>query len=388
MTRPVNIGLSPNLEADDVKLALKTLLIGGRKTATREIEAWFENYLGSGIKAVGFNSGRIAQWAIIKALGLGSEEEVLIQDFTCVAVPNSVHWAGVKTVDVKIKPGTYNMDPEDLKKKITKNSKAVIVQHTFGQAAELDEISTICKKNNLILIEDCAHALGASYKQKLLGTFGGVAFFSLGRDKVVSSVFGGVAVTKNLQLFNRLKSIEQELPENNFWWVTQQLLHPILTALFLPVYNLGLGKAALWLSQKLQLLSLAVYPQEKRGLKPSCFPAKYSPALATLGLNQLVKLERFNVHRKSIAEIYFQELADTDLVLPPQSEGDIYLRFTVSHPRCRELYLRAKLERKWVLGDWYKMTTHVLNLPTYPSFSKAEAFELSKQLKVWLKSKK
>lgn len=388
MIRPVNIGLSPNLEADDVWLALKTLVIGGKKDATREIEAWFESYLGSSFKAVAFNSGRSAQWAIIKALGLTSEDEVLIQDFTCVAVPNSVYWAGSKTIDVKIKPGTYNMDSEDLKKKITKNSKVVIVQHTFGQSADLDEISTVCKKNNLVLIEDCAHALGASYKQKLLGTVGDVSFFSLGRDKVVSSVFGGIAITKNPQLYEKLRKIEQELPENNYWWVVQQLLHPILTSFFLPVYNLGLGKAALWLSQRLHLLSMAVYSQEKRGLRPSCFPAKYSKALATLGLNQLPKLERFNAHRKIIAQIYFKELADTDLKLPPKSEGDIYLRFTVDSPRCRELYLRAKLERKWVLGDWYQMETHFLNLPTYPSFLKSDALELCNQLKIWLKHKK
>lgn len=388
MTRPVNIGLSPNLELDDVWLALKTLLIGSKKTATREIEIWFENYLKNDFKAVGFNSGRAAQWAIIKALDLTPEDEVLIQDFTCVAVSNSVHWAGIKTVDVKIKPGTYNMDPEELVKKITKNSKAVIIQHTFGQSAGLDEILAICKKNNLILIEDCAHALGASYKQKLLGTIGDVSFFSLGRDKVVSSVFGGMAVTKNIQLYKKLRKIEQELPENSGSWIIQQLCHPILTALFLPVYNLGLGKVALWLSQKLHLLSMAVYPQEKRGLRPDCFPAKYSPALATLGLNQLTKLKRFNDHRRNIAEIYFRELADTDLILPPKSAEDIYLRFTVSHPRCQELYLKAKLERKWILGDWYKMLTHVLNLPTYPSFSENDALELSRQLKIWLKHKK
>ena len=166
---------------------------------------------------------------------------------------------------------------------------------------------------------------------------------------------------------------------------------PTITApnpniVFLPVYNLGLGKAALWLSQRLHLLSMAVYSQEKRGLRPSCFPAKYSKALATLGLNQLPKLERFNAHRKIIAQIYFKELADTDLKLPPKSEGDIYLRFTVDSPRCRGIVFKAKLERKWVLGDWYRMETHFLNLPTYPSFLKSDALELCNQLKIWLKT--
>ncbi len=388
MKRPVNIGLSPNLEFDDFKLAVKTLFVGDDKNAKQNIIDWFENYF-VGYSAIPFNSGRSAEWAIIKALGLKADDEVLVQDFTCVAVPNSVRWVGVKTIDVKIKLGTYNVDPEDLERKITKNSRAVIVQHTFGQAAELIKISAICKKHNLVLIEDCAHALGASLDGRLLGTWGDVSFFSLGRDKVVSSVFGGVAISKDTNLTKRLKEVEQNLPENSWNWIIQQLLHPILTWMFLPVYDVGLGKGELWLSQKLGLLSKAVYEKEKRGFKPDCFPAKYSNKLATLGLNQLTKLQRFNEHRRKIASIYFEELKDTDLVLPPKQDGDIYLRFTVASPSSRELYLRAKLESKWILGDWYKMPNiQVLNLPTYPNFSEEHAYELSKQIKIWLRSKK
>lgn len=388
MNRPVNIGLSPNLEWDDFWLALKILFIGGDRNLRQKVVDWFESYFLE-YTAIPFNSGRSAEWAIIKALDLSLEDEVLVQDFTCVAVSNSVHWAGAQTVDVKIRPGTYNMDPEELIKKITKNSKAVIIQHTFGQAADLDEISIICKENNLILIEDCAHALGASYKQKLLGTFGDVSFFSLGRDKVVSSVFGGVAITKNKKIAEKLKDIEKNLPENSGGWINQQLLHPILTWLFLFVYNLGPGKMGLFLAQKLGLLSKAVFEEEKRGIKPNCFPAKYSDKLAMLGLNQLNKLQRFNTHRQKIAEIYFKELSVTDLVLPQKLSGDIYLRFTVTHPRAKELYLRAKLEEKWILGDWYKIPNMpILNLPTYPSFSERQAIELSNQIKLWLKPRK
>ena len=388
MNRPVSIGLSPNLEFDDVQLAVKTLLSGSGKTSRQDVEKWFEEYFGGGYKAISFNSGRSAEWAIIKALGLLPDDEVLVQDFTCVAVPNSVHWAGVRTVDVKVEPGTYNMDPDDLIHKITKNSRAVIVQHTFGQAAPLTEIITICKKYHLVLIEDCAHALGASYGKKLLGTWGDVSFFSLGRDKVVSSVFGGVALTHDAKMAGKLKEIERGLPENSWGWVTQQLLHPILTWMFLPIYNFGLGKLGLWGAQKLHLLSKAVYPIEKRGGQPEYFPAKYPNSLAVLGMNQLKKLQRFNEHRRKIANIYFEQLKDIDLILPPKQGGDIYLRFTVSSPRARELYLLAKLERKWVLGDWYYISRQVLNLPTYPSFSEESARELCEQIKIWLKLKK
>src|SRR5581483_4013141 len=113
------------------------------------------------------------------------------QAFTCVAVPNSVLWTGAKAIYADIDE-TGNLDPKDLEKKITKKTKAVIIQHTFGIAANMDAIQKVLKGKKIILIEDCAHALGASYKGKKLGTFGEFAFFSFGRDKVISSVFGGM----------------------------------------------------------------------------------------------------------------------------------------------------------------------------------------------------
>ncbi len=387
MSRAVNIGLSPNLEADDLRLAWQVLLNGAERNAKSQLIKWFETYF-PGFEVIPFNSGRSAEWAIIKALELTKDDEVLYQDFTCVAVPNSLEWAGVKAVSVATQKGSFNMDLADLQQKITLHSRAVIVQHTFGQAVDLREIKQICDRKGLTLIEDCAHALGATYHKQKLGTFGQIAFFSLGRDKVVSSVFGGVAITSDAKLAKKLRQIEENLPENSWAWVTQQLLHPILTWVFLPWYNSGWGKLGLVAAQKMHLLSKAVYETERHGGQPGCFPAKYSSKLAQLGVHQLQKLERFNSHRRQIARAYFEQLAGTDFKLPPQSEEDIYLRFTVVHLRARELYLRAKLERKWILGDWYKSAIPVLNLPTYPSFTIQQANELCDQLKLWLASKR
>lgn len=383
MTRPINIGLSPNLEMDDVQLAMRILLNGPDKDVKQKMIMWFKSYF-PGFEVVLFNSGRSAEWGIIKALGLSGADEVLVQDFTCVAVDNSVHWAGAKTIDVKIESGTYNMDPDDLKKKITKNSKAVIVQHTFGQVAKLTEIQKICDDHKLILIEDCAHSLGATYKNKKLGTFGDMAFFSLGRDKVISSVFGGVVITKNKILAQKLNEIEMALPENSWWWVTQQLLHPILTWPILPISDTNVGKLLFGIIQKL-FLSKAVYDREKVGEKPSCFPAKYSPKLIELGIHQLEKLERFNAHRRKIAQIYFDRLKSTDLELPPNSDGDIYLRFSVTHFKAHELYKKAKAEFGWILGNWYAGPYPVLNLPTYPNLTIDQVNLICEKLKIWLR---
>jgi dTDP-4-amino-4,6-dideoxygalactose transaminase len=186
--KPISISLSPNTERDDILLAFKLIFQPWkwkRGKQIKEFEDAFKDYLGVRY-AVSFNSGRSALMAILNALDL-KEGEVLLQAFTCNAASNPVMWSGLIPVYVDVNDGTFNMDAEDLKRKITKKSKAVIIQHTFGKPAEIDKISEICEMNNLILIEDCAHSLGATHKNQKVGTFGRVSFFSFSRDKVISS---------------------------------------------------------------------------------------------------------------------------------------------------------------------------------------------------------
>ena len=91
---------------------------------------------------------------------------------------------------VDIDHTTLNIDPDLIEQAITPNTKAILVQHTFGCVAELDRVIDICQRHNLKLIEDCAHALGASYKGQSVGTYGDMAIYSFGRDKVITSCNG------------------------------------------------------------------------------------------------------------------------------------------------------------------------------------------------------
>ena len=194
-SRVISCGLAPNLEADDIWQAWRVLWqpwTWRKEEAITEVKEWFSGYLG--VRDVYlFNSGRAALLAILKAFNIGERDEVLIQAFTCVAVPNSIIWAGAKPIYVDI-DRSFNLDPTDLEAKITKKSCAIIVQHTFGIPAQIEKIIEIAKMHKLIVIEDCAHSLGVTYKSKKLGNFGDAAFFSFGRDKVVSSVWGGAAI--------------------------------------------------------------------------------------------------------------------------------------------------------------------------------------------------
>lgn len=352
----ISASLSPNTDKRDVLEAFKALCKPVNWKVGSDVdyvEEWFSKKY-KGVAAASFNSGRSALLGILKAFQIGSGDEVLVQSFTCVAVPNSVLWAGAKPIYVDI-DATLNIDIADASKKVSPKCKAIIVQHTLGIPANLERIKSFADKNHLLLIEDCAHALGGTYKGKLLGSYGDAAFFSFGRDKIVSSVFGGLAVISKLHPneSKNLRVYRDALVSPGNFWIFQQLLHPLIFAIVLPVYRTGFGKAILFAFQKLRLLSFPVYPEEKMGLRPKDFPKKYPNALAFILRNQLGKLPVLNIHRREIAQFYRDSLTKTKnvkvLSLPSES---IYLRFPILTEEPLLLAKEAK-KRGILLGNWY-----------------------------------
>lgn len=354
MIRPISISLSPNTEPDDVWLAFRLLFQPWRwREEDNILEEQFSDYLGVRY-SFSFNSGRSALMAILKALDLQNGDEVLLQAFTCNAVPNPVLWAGLKPVYVDCNEEDFNIDLEDLKRKISPQSKVVVVQHTFGLPADMENVVKICQEHKLALIEDCAHALGARYKGRKVGTFGRAAFFSFSRDKVISCVYGGMATTSDEALAEKLKAFQENVGYPSRYWIFQQLLHPLLMNWkILPSYAL-FGKYILVLAQWFHLLSKAVHWKEKRGMMPAYFPKRMPNALGVLALRQLAKLERFNEHRKAAARKYYEALRDAPFGLPKQFEGreNIFLRFTIRHPRAHAI-IKKTWARNLLLGDWY-----------------------------------
>ena len=432
MFKPISISLSPNTEKDDVFLSFKLLFQPWKWKKGKEVELLeerFKEYLGAKY-AFSFNSGRSALMAILDSLGLekGGDEvfplrglpssspsakasvsEVLLQAFTCNAAANPVIWSGLKPVYVDCHKETFNIDTEDLKRKIGPKSKAVMVQHTFGLPADMDEVLEVCRKNNLILIEDCAHSLGASYKGRKVGTFGKAAFFSFSRDKVISSVYGGMALTNDDELAKKMNEYQERTGYPSVFWIKQQLLHPVLMNwLVLPTYSV-LGKYLLVLFQWFRVLSKAVHWKEKRGLRPGYFPKRLPEALAVLALSQFEKLERFNAHRKEIAEFYLKELTGTGYKIPDMEnkQGNVFLRFSLKHPQAHKIIKKA-WRNNLLIGDWYttpvaphdtrldkigyeigscpqaeKLAGETLNLPTHINISAKEAENIIDFLKTW-----
>ena len=150
MCRPISISLSPNTEKDDIRLAFKLIFqpwLWKNGKTIEILENEFKKYLG--VKhAISFNSGRSSLLAILSSLGLEKDSETLLQAFTCNAVANPIIWAGLKPVYIDCNEKSFNIDIEDLKRKIGPKTKAVIVQHTFGLPADMEEILKICGEKN------------------------------------------------------------------------------------------------------------------------------------------------------------------------------------------------------------------------------------------------
>lgn len=413
--KPISTSLSPNTEKDDVWLAFKLLFqpwnwkTNHYENTSRsvELEEEFKRYLG--VKyAISFNGGRSALMAILNSLGLKKNDEILLQAFTCNAAVNPIIWSGLKPVYVDCDEKTFNIDIENLKRKIRPKSKVVMVQHTFGLPAEIEEILKICREKNLILIEDCAHSLGAEYKGYKVGIFGKAAFFSFGRDKVISSVYGGMAITNDDDLAKKIKNYQEKIGYPSYWWILQQLLHPVLMNwLILSTYRI-FGKYLLVLFQWLHILSKAVQRKEKKAAKPGYFPKKLPNALAVLAINQLKKLQKFISHQKEIAEFYDKNLKESDFLLPGNKESRVYLRYSILSEKQETDKILKKARKSGIFLDdgWRKtpivpsgteqekmgyifgscpqaekIAKNIFNLPTHINISKKEAQKIVDFLK-------
>ena len=357
--KPISISLSPNTQKDDTFLAFKLIFKPWKfkkGTAIEQLENEFKRYFN--IKyAISFNSGRSSMLAIMKSLELKEGSEVLLQAFTCNAAVNPVIWAGLEPKYVDCDENDFNIDVNDLKKEITSGSKVIMVQHTFGMPANMTEIMEFANENGLTLVEDCAHSLGAEYDGKKVGTFGKAAFFSFSRDKIISSVYGGMVVTNDDDLARKIKGFQNSIKYPSYFWVLQQLLHPVLLNwIILPVYDfIDLGKVFLIVSQWLHILSKAVHWKEKQGKIPSYFPKKLPNAMAILALKQFDKLEIFNKYRQKMADFYYEELKNTLYKLPARfpERKSAFLRFTIKHPKAHEIIWQAWKKNNILIGDWY-----------------------------------
>lgn len=393
--RPIHPGLSPNVESEDFLLALSRILWPfsyNKGSETTMLENWFEKFYKE--KAYAFSSARGALYAALIGLDVAAGDEILVTGFTCIAVIDAILATGAKPVYIDIQKN-FQLDFSDLKKKITQKTKVLIVQHTFGIPSVTKEILHFAKLKKISIIEDVAHGIGIADKEKLLGTYGIAGIFSLGRDKAFSCVSGGVVITKDKKLAQRIQEFQSKQIFSPKLVVFQNLFHIVVFYLFiLPLYDiLKLGKILLVMFQKLNLLAKPIDVDELEHF--DLYYQKLSPALAAVALSQLNRLEKFNAKRKEYSLFYQKSIKDEMVSSLPKHIPLLRFPLLVNDPEK----VKKQARRKGVyLGDWYSngidpkgtdlseifytsgmcptdeyISQHIVNLPTYPTMSKKDA---------------
>ncbi len=274
MTEKVEVPMSaPDITEEDVQ-AVDEVVRSGRLALgpkTEEFEKLMAQYIG--VKhAVAVSSGTAALHLIVRALGIGPGDEVLVPSFTFVASVNVILYEGAVPVFVDIEPDTYNLNPEDLERKITPRTKALMVVDVFGHPAEWDEILRISEKRGLKIIDDSCEALGAEYKGRKLGQFGDAAAFAFYPNKQMTTGEGGMIVTDDDGIARLCRSMR----------------------------NQGRGEMGSWLEH------------ERLG-----YNYRMTEMSAALGVSQLKRIEALLAKRERVARMYTERLAGLDFLRPP-----------------------------------------------------------------------
>ncbi|NCO04777.1 MAG: aminotransferase class I/II-fold pyridoxal phosphate-dependent enzyme [Candidatus Magasanikbacteria bacterium] len=356
--KPIFTGFMPNMTAQDRRIACANLLFPWKWTSwqkgkqTTKVEQWLQHHLNTP-HALTIDSGRSALLYSLKSLGIQKGDHVLVQAYTCLVVVNAIKWSGATPIYIDVNEKTYNMDPKDIEQKITPQTKAIIIQHTFGNPANLDAILPIAKKHKLKTIEDCAHSINVVYNGKQTGTYADAAIYSFGGEKVVSCVRGGAMITPHEKIYKTMKTYRDALPQTKRHHIARHLCKYPVFAIAKKTYNIKIGKILLAISKKITLTSTIISANEKKGEYDTNYPTQMPNVLAHILLNQLSYIDHIQKKRNQKAAYYTQHLATKTITHPQIETNTKFLRYTIQSKHAQTIIQKAK-QQHIILGIWYK----------------------------------
>lgn len=308
--------------------------------------------------AISFGAGRMALYAILEALNVGPDDEVIIPGYTCVVVPNAVIYRGAKPVYSDIELRTFNQIPAKIESLITPRTRAIVAQHTFGVPCDLDAIIRIGEKYRIPVIEDCGHAQGALYKGKPVGSIGYAGFFTTDHTKISSTHLGGMVTTNSEDLANRVRRIQNEAGFLKRQDHVRLLLSFLLEFIFYSPAVYWIGRPVLAILSRLRILFY--WRDELLIRRPVSYPypARLSAQQAAIGLSQLQKLDHNISHRRSIARVLDKKLGWSGLSAP-ELEASAWLRYSFL-VKDRAVF-EGKYRKQFDFGIWFTSVTHGRN---------------------------
>ena len=352
------------IEEDDIQAVVDVLrsdyLTTGPKIA--EFEKMVADYVGAKY-AVAISNGTSALHAACFAAGIQPGDEVITTPLTFAASSNCVLYCGGTPVFADVDPKTYNIDPEDIRRKITDKTKAIIAVHLAGQPCDMDEIHKIAKEHDLLVIEDGAHALGSVYKGKKVGTLSDMTTFSFHPVKPITTGEGGMIVTDNEEFYQKMMLFRSH-------GITRD-------------ENLMTRNDGPWFYQQLDL----------------GYNYRITDIQCALGCSQMKKLDRFLALRKEIVARYNEAFADCEnIIIPyqlPETESGWHL-YIVQVKNCdRRKVFEALREQGIAVNVHYipvymhpyyqehgykdvhcknaeEIYSHIITLPLYPALTEEQ----------------
>lgn len=202
----------PSLTGNEKKYVnecLDTNWISAKGKFVQQFEEEFAKYIGID-HAVTVSNGTVALHLALIALGIGRGDEVIVPTLTYVASVNAIAYTGAEPVFVDSLRGNWQADPEDIERKITEKTKAIMVVHLYGHPCDMRRIMEIAQKHDLFVVEDCAEGFGSYFEGKHVGTFGDISTFSFYGNKTITTGEGGMVVTNDETLYTRAAHLKDQ----------------------------------------------------------------------------------------------------------------------------------------------------------------------------------
>src|SRR5258707_7759641 len=303
-----------------------------------EFERAFEQRAGGGT-AIAAAYGRIAFYYIMKALDLPAGSEIIFPSLTFWVVPELAKVAGLKVVFADVDPATFNMDPASLERMITDKTRAIVATHLYGLPCDMDRIMEIAARHDLIVLEDCAHALGATYKGRPVGTFGTGALFSFQTLKPLNCYGGGLALVQDAALASKVRTIVDALPWPSEKRVRDRLLMGRLQRIFIKpwVFSISLFPV-LWISALVDANPDVFLWEKIRSLHPlpDQYTERFPNVQAAIGLEALKHLDEWTAQAQANAQQVTRALSGVPGIQPPQIPPDrthVFYQYCVYGPQ-------------------------------------------------------
>jgi perosamine synthetase len=288
--------------------------------------------------AVSASYGRMAFYVVLKALQLPAGAEIVVPALTSWAMPAIARVAGVTVRFADVDPVTCGMDPASLERAITAKTRVVLPTHLYGLPCDMDAILDIAARHNLAVIEDCAHALGATYRGRPVGTFGDGAVFSFETFGPLNTFGGGMAVAREAPVAARVRQQVDALPWPHERRVTNRLLAGRLRQFFTRPRVFTVTRFPLLWASSLVGLKLGVYLEETvRSLDPlpEEYLERFSNVQAALGLAGLDLLDSWTASTRSHSHAITAALGDlpeAQVPAEPPERTHVYYRYNLMAP--------------------------------------------------------